>query len=142
MPEVKNGDRVKIHVTEKLEDGTLIYSTLNHDPLSFTIGEGKFIRGLEEAVLGMGPGDKKNVKVSPENGFGPYHEDLLIEIDKKSIPPSIEPCVGQKLEMSRGDSGKTQVLVKEVSDTSIKVDANHPLAGKNLMFEIELIDYI
>ena len=142
MAKAKLGDTVKVHVTGKLEGGKVFESTAKKDPLEFTIGEGKFLRGFESAIVGMSPGEKKTVKVSPDHGFGPYSKGLAMKVDRKIIPPSIKPYVGMQLKMSRGKSEKTKVWVTDVSDSSITVDANHPLAGRSLIFDIEFLDFI
>ena len=142
MTEAKRGDRVKVHVVAKLKNGKIFDSTNNKEPLELTIGQGKFIRGLEEAIIGMAPGEKKTLDLPPEQAFGPYRDGLTIKVDKKSIPPQIKPKVGMELEMKRGESEKTRVRITEVDSTTITVDANHPLAGEKLVFDIELIELI
>ena len=140
MPIAKQGDTVTIHVTEKLEDGTELFSTKNRDPLNFTIGDGEIIPGLEKAVIGMKPGERTTEKVSPDQAFGPYADDFMITIDRNCISPDIEPEVGKELYMGRrGDDQKTRVRILEVSDKELRIDMNHPMAGKDLIFDIELI---
>jgi peptidylprolyl isomerase len=141
MEAAGHGDTVKVHVTGKLEGGKVFDSTANGDPLELTIGKGKFVRGLENAIVGMSPGEKKTVRVTPEEGFGSFREGLSLKVARKSISPSIEPQVGMQLTMSRGESEKTRVTITDVSESSITVDANHPLAGKNLIFDIEFLDF-
>jgi peptidylprolyl isomerase len=142
MSEAKRGDNVKVHVAVKLKDGKIYDSTKNKEPLEITIGQGKFIRGLEEAIIGMTPGEKKKLDLPPERAFGPYKEGLTIKVDKKSIPPQIDPKIGMELEMSRGEGEKTRVRITEMNNTTVTVDANHPLAGEKLVFDIELLEII
>ena len=143
MLKASYGDTVEIHVEEKLEDGTLIYSTPNRDPLKFTIGEGKLIPGLEEAVIGMRPGEKKTAKVEPEYAFGPYKDKYVFKIDRYCIPPKIKPEVGLELDMGRPeDPHKTRVRIIELTESKVTMDMNHPLAGKKLVLDIEFLDFI
>lgn len=142
MAKAKLGDTVKVHVTGKLEDGKVFDSTVKSEPLQFTIGEGELIRGFENAVVGMVQGEKKTAKVPPDQAFGPHKDDLVLKVNRKIIPTHIKPEVGMELEMSRGDSKKMKVMITEVSDSSVTVDANHPLAGKNLIFDLELLEVV
>lgn len=140
MSKAKYGDSVKIHVKEKLEDGTVIYSTVNNDPLKFKIGERKLIPGLENAVIGMSPGDKKTEKVPPEQAFGPRKDKFVFNIDRNAIPQRIKPKVGMELDMGRPeDRHMTRVRIIDVSESEVTIDMNHPLAGKSLIFDVELL---
>ena len=140
MSRASYGDTVEIHVVEKLEDGTPIYSTPNRDPLKFTIGEGELIPGLEEAVIGMRPGEKKIKKVEPDQAFGPHKDEYVFKIDRYCIPPKIKPEVGMELDMGRPeDPQKTRVRIIELTKSEVTMDMNHPLAGKDLVFDIELL---
>lgn len=142
MTKAKQGDTVKVHVTGRLENGEVFDSTVKSEPLQFTIGDGNLISGFENAVVGMIPGEKKTAKVPPDQAFGPHQDGLVLKVDRKSIPPRIKPEVGMQLEMSRGDSEKIKVRITEVSESSVTVDANHPLAGKNLIFDLEFLDFV
>ncbi len=140
MEEIKNNDNVKVHYTGKLESGQVFDTSENREPLEFTIGEGKLIPGFEKGVVGMKKGDKKEIKIPFEEAYGSKREELVYEIEKKHLPEDIDPKVGMQL-MSKSQEGHENVVfVKEVKDNSIVIDANHPLAGKNLIFEIEVVE--
>lgn len=136
----KSGDTVKVHYTGKLEDGTVFDTSQEREPLEFTIGEGSIIPGFEEAVKGMQVGQSKEVNIPAHQAYGEYREDLLLMIDKAQLPKDLKPEVGQRLQMQQVEGGISIVVVTEVTETTITVDANHPLAGKNLIFEIEVMD--
>lgn len=140
MAEVKNGDTIKVHYTGKLEDGTVFDSSSGRDPLEFKVGEGQVILGFEEAVIGMSPGDTKTVKIPENQAYGGTREDMLIKLDRNQIPPHIQLEVGLQLRVTGPDGQPAVVTVTELSDSHVKLDANHPLAGKDLTFEIELVE--
>ena len=140
MEAAKQGDTVKVHVIGKLEDGEIFSSTVNGAPLQFTIGKGKFVRGFENGVVGMSPGEKKTLKVPSDQAFGPHRDVMVIKVDRKNIPPHIQPKVGLRMDINRGDSEKTKVTITEVSESSVTVDANNPLAGKDLIFDIDFLE--
>jgi peptidylprolyl isomerase len=140
MARAKNGDLVKVHYTGRLEDGTVFDSSSGRDPLEFTLGEGQVITGFEEAVTGMAPGEKKTAKVGAEKGYGPHREEMVVEVDRKQFPDNIYPKVGQHLEIRQPAGGQINVTVIDVSEGKITLDANHPLAGQTLEFEIQLMD--
>lgn len=139
MSEAKNGDNVKIHYTGTLDDGTVFDSSAGHDPLEFTLGSGQVITGFEEAVLGMVTGENKKVTIPAEKAYGPRNETMVIEAPRNQVPPDINPEVGQQLQMG-GPGGETVIVrVTEVTDEHVVLDANPPLAGKDLTFDIELV---
>jgi peptidylprolyl isomerase len=137
---VKKGDTVKVHYTGKLDDGTVFDSSLEREPLEFTIGSGKVVPGFEEAIIGMQVGDKKTVTIPAEEAYGPHREDRILLISREKLPEGLNPVVGQRLQMRLTDGRMVLVLVTEVHEEEIVVDANHPLAGRDLTFEIELIE--
>ncbi|MGC9515752.1 FKBP-type peptidyl-prolyl cis-trans isomerase [Methanocrinis sp.] len=139
MKKVKEGDSVSLHYKGSYEDGTVFDSSETHGALKFTVGKGTVIPGFEEAVLGMKPGETKTITIPPEKGYGPRNEELLIEIDKKELPPDLDPVVGQRVEFSK-DKQRLQLTVAEVGDDAVVFDANHPLAGKTLVFELLLLE--
>jgi peptidylprolyl isomerase len=139
MTQVKNGDTVKIHYTGTLADGAIFDSSTGHDPLEFTIGSGQVIVGFDEAVTGMEVGEKKNVTIAVGKAYGQRNEEMVIEVPRDQIPPEINPEVGQKLEMDNPDGQSMVVKIIEVTDERIVLDANPPLAGKELQFDIELV---
>ena len=142
MAPVKHGDTVRIHYTGKLTDGTVFDSSLNEEPLEFTIGEGQVIPGFEEAVLGMNPGQSKITKVRADKAYGTYREDMVMVLNRNQLPAHIQPEVGQQIEMRHEDGTAFIVTVKDVSESSVTLDANHPLAGKDLRFDIELLEIV
>lgn len=140
MEKAKEGDTVKVHYTGKLEDGTVFDSSDKGDPLQFTIGEGRIIPGFEQAVVGMSPGEAKTTTVPSEDAYGPRREEMVIEVPRDQLPPDLQPHVGQRLR-SRQRDGRTVVLtVADVSEANVKLDANHPLAGRDLTFDIQLME--
>jgi FKBP-type peptidyl-prolyl cis-trans isomerase 2 len=140
MAQAKNGDTVKVHYKGLLEDGTVFDDSSERDPLQFTIGGGQLIPGFEQAVIGMNPGESKKVKVLVDDAYGPPREDLVVEINRNEFPVHLEPKVGQQLQY-RGEDNKIMIVsVTAVSETNITLDANHPLAGRDLNFELQLIE--
>jgi peptidylprolyl isomerase len=142
MAQAKDGDTVKVHYTGKLEDDVVFQTTVGRKPLEFTIGQEQLIPAFEQAVVGMSPGDSKHIQIPADQAFGPYHEELVRTVDRSQFPPEVEPEVGQRLDMS-SESGRTVlVTVIDFSESSITLDANHPLAGEDLAFDVELMDII
>ena len=140
MTTAKQGDTVHIHYSGSLEDGTVFDSSTGRDPLSFTIGSGQVIPGFEEAVIGMAIDEKKNVTIPVDKAYGPRNEELIITVPKEQVPPDLNPEVGQKLQLQGPDNTPVVVEVAEVAEEHIKLDANPPLAGKDLIFDIELVE--
>lgn len=139
MSQVQSGDKVEIHYTGSLNDGTEFDSSAGKDPLKFTVGAGQVIQGLDKAVEGMEVGDKKNINIEPDEAYGPRQDQMVGEVPKSALPSHIEPEVGMGLQTKNQDGQDMQLTVIEVKDDTITVDANHPLAGKPLNFEIELM---
>ncbi|MCR3883387.1 peptidylprolyl isomerase [Methanotrichaceae archaeon M04Ac] len=139
MKQAKEGDTVSLHYKGSFEDGTVFDSSETHGALRFTIGKGTVIPGFDEAVLGMKPGEAKTVTIAPEKGYGPRNEELLMKIDKKELPPDLAPVIGQRIEFSKGEQ-RLQLTVAEISEEAVTFDANHPLAGKTLVFELLLLE--
>lgn len=144
MSKVKDGDTVKVHYTGKLtDDGTVFDSSEDREPLEFTLGEGQLIPGFEEAVIGMEEGDSTTVEIASEDAYGQRREDLELEVSKSDLPDNIEPKVGMQLQMQQQQNGQAvPVQITAVEDDFVKLDANHPLAGKDLTFDIELLELI
>lgn len=140
MQTAKKGDTVKVNYTGRSEDGTVFESSVGLIPLVFTIGTDEVVQGFEDAVLGMQPGEKKTVVVQPEEGFGMYDEDLVFEVGKDELPDDFYPQVGMDFDMVDEDGQELSATVIEVYDDSILVDANAPLAGKSVIYEIELLE--
>jgi peptidylprolyl isomerase len=135
----QEGDTVQVHYTGTLEDGTVFDTSVGREPLQFTIGAGQMVPGFEQGVLGMKLGESKAITILPEQAYGPYYEDRVWVLDRAQLPPGLEPEVGQHLQMASAQGQIIVVTVTEVSATNITVDANHPLAGKTLTFEIQLV---
>ena len=140
MSQAKQGDTVKVHYTGKLEDGTVFDSSLEDDPLEFTIGEGDLIPGFEQAIVGMEPGESKIEKIPSEQAYGPYAEEMVIEIDRSYMPADFTPEVGQRLQVQQSDGEVVPVIITELNAETVTLDANHPLAGQDLIFEIQLLE--
>ena len=139
MTAAKTGDSVKIHYTGSLEDGTTFDSSAGRDPLEFTLGSGQVIVGFDEAVTGMKTGETKNVTISADKAYGERNEEMVITAPRDQVPKDINPEVGQQLQMAGPDNQPIVVLITEVTDEHILLDANPPLAGKDLVFDIELV---
>lgn len=142
MAQAKKGDTVKVHYTGSLEDGTVFDSSVNRDPLQFTLGEGQLVPGFEQAVEGMNSGESKTEKIPADKAYGPCMKELIMEVEKGQIPPDMKPEVGQQLQMRRDDGKVIPVTITEVSESKVTLDANHPLAGKDLVFKIELLEVV
>ena len=140
MPGVKLGDMVKVDYKGTLESGEVFDSTEDKGPLTFTVGEGTVIPGFEQAMIGMNPGEEKTVKISAIRAYGPYQKQLVVEVDKDKFIDDIEPEVGQRLQVSQPDGKKFIVTVSSIEGTKVTLDANHPLAGKDLTFDIHLLE--
>ncbi|MEL7673421.1 MAG: peptidylprolyl isomerase [Chloroflexota bacterium] len=140
MPEAKQQDTVRVHYTGTLDDGSVFDSSVERDPIEFTIGEGRVIPGFEQAVLGMSPGDTRTVRIDSANAYGPYRDDMVLTVKRSQFPPEIEPSVGQTLQVQQTNGEPLVVTVSEVTDAAVKLDANHPLAGKDLIFEVQLVE--
>jgi peptidylprolyl isomerase len=141
MPKVSDGSKVKVHYTGKLNDGTVFDSSQDRDPLEFTVGQGQVIQGFEEAVRGMEAGDSRNVTIECEKAYGQRHDDMILEIPKDNFPDEIPPNVGQQLMLRHPEGQEFPALIVDVTEDKITLDANHPLAGEDLNFEIKLVEH-
>ncbi len=140
MAAAQKGDRVKVHYTGRLEDGKVFDSSLNRGPFEFTVGAGELIRDFDDCAEGMAPGDKRSVTVPCERAYGQYLDYLVISIPKDQIPDDAEPVPGNLLHVKNSSGETVTPLILEVTDTCVKVDFNHPLAGKTLIFDIEMLE--
>ncbi|MFW5972925.1 MAG: FKBP-type peptidyl-prolyl cis-trans isomerase [Bacteroidota bacterium] len=140
MAQAKAGDKVQVHYTGKLEDGTVFDSSENRQPLEFTLGEGNVIAGFESAVEGLSAGETTTAKISPEEGYGERRDDMVLQVDQAQLPENLDPEVGQQLQLQLQNGQQIPVVVTDVENGSVTIDANHPLAGKTLIFDIELVD--
>ncbi|MBI1858088.1 MAG: peptidylprolyl isomerase [Candidatus Melainabacteria bacterium] len=140
MAEAKVGNKVKVHYTGKLDDGSVFDTSSNRDPLQFVLGKGQVIPGFENAILGMNPGDAKTTKIPADEAYGIYKEELVLEVNKTELPKDLNVQVGQQLQINQPNGGVVIVTTTQISESSVTLDANHPLAGKDLIFEIELVE--
>lgn len=134
---IEKGSKVKVHYTGKLEDNNIFDTSTDKEPLEFTVGEGMLIPGFENGVMGMNVGDKKTIEIDPEQAYGPLREDLINEVPKENLPEGVQ--VGQILQ-AQTEQGPITVKVIELTETVGRVDANHPLAGKKLIFDLEVME--
>jgi peptidylprolyl isomerase len=139
MSVAKHGDTVKVHYTGRLKDGTQFDSSEGNDPLEFDLGAGQVIEGFEEAIIGMKEGDKKTVEIPVDKAYGPINEDYILKAPRNRLPQDLEPFIGLQLLMPVPDSDPVPVTVTEFNDEEITLDANHQLAGKDLIFDLELV---
>ncbi len=137
---IRIGDKVKLHYKGTFEDGKEFDSSLNNEPLVFTVGNGEVIRGLDEAIIGMEKSQKKKIHIPSDKAYGSFQKELLVTIKKDTIPVDISLKVGEQLQIPNQDGIPIIVTIKEITEDSVILDANHPLAGQNLIFEIEIID--
>lgn len=142
MSKVKDGDTVKVHYTGKLEDGSVFDSSVERDPLEVTLGEGKLIPGFEKAVVGLEVGDKTTASIESADAYGDRRDDLEVTIEKSQLPEDIEPEVGMQLQLNQPNGQPVPVQITKVEEENIIIDANHPLAGKDLTFDIELVEIV
>jgi peptidylprolyl isomerase len=139
MAEARTGDTVKVFYTGKLDDGTVFDSNVGQEAMEFTLGQGQLIPGFEKAVLGMKPGDSATTRIAADDAYGPVQEDRIVVLQRSEMPQNIDPKVGQRLQFGSPE-GRVVVLVTATTDETVTVDGNHPLAGKDLTFEITLAE--
>jgi FKBP-type peptidyl-prolyl cis-trans isomerase 2 len=140
MNKAKNGDTVKIHYTGRLKDGNVFDSSQNRPPLDFVVGNGNVLPGIEEGVTGMVVGDRKTVEILPEAAFGSRSNELVVEIAKSELPDNFTPTMGQRLQVQRPEGGHIDLTILDIKEETITFDANHPLAGHTLFFDLELVE--
>ena len=145
MAQAKAGDTVRVHYEGQLSDGTIFDSSLEREPIEFILGQDTVIPGFEQAVIGMEVGESKDVSIPPEDGFGEYSEDLVVNIEKSILPPDINPELGMQLEVSseKEEEETPRVFtIADIAEDSITLDGNHPLAGKEIAFKITLLEIL
>ena len=142
MTRAKEQDKVRIHYTGKLKDGTVFDSSQGKQPLEFTIGDRSIIPGLEAAVVGMSPGEQKTEEVTAAAAFGPFRNELVQEMSRSEFPAEDPPSIGQRYSAQGAGQANLILTVIDVSGETVTVDANHPLAGKDLVFDIELVEIV
>jgi len=142
MTQVKAGDKVRIHYTGTLADGTTFDSSQGRDPLEFTVGSGQIISGLDREVEGMKVGDKQTVTVPAEEAYGAHDPAKVQQVPRSALPPELEPQEGMQLQAQTPQGGQVALMITSVGEQEITVDANHPLAGKDLVFDIEMVEIL
>lgn len=148
MAQAKKGDKVKVHYTGRLEGGEIFDSSecaeddcgCDTGPMEFTIGEGEVISGFEKAVIGMSEGEAKTFTVPVEEAYGQRNEEMVVAVERSHVPADLTPEVGMRLEVTQEDGREFPVVITEVSETHVTLDANHPLAGRDLTFDIKLVE--
>lgn len=142
MAEAKQGDTVQVHYTGKLEDGTVFDSSRERGPVQFTIGRGQVITGFEQAIIGMNAGEFKTVKIPVGLAYGPRRDEMVVTMNRSQLPQGLEPQLGQRLEITQTDDKVLLVTITSVNESTLTIDANHPLAGKELTFDFELVGIV
>jgi peptidylprolyl isomerase len=140
--QAKNGDRVKVHYTLKDSKGDVVESSRDSQPIEFTIGEGNVIPGFEKGIIGMAITETKTVTISPEDAYGRHDEKKVFEFERKNAPGDFDPSIGQSVKMHRPDGKAVVVTVVGRTEKGFMMDANHPLAGKELTFDLELLEIL
>lgn len=142
MTKAKQGDTVRINYTGKLTDGTQFDSSAGGEPLQFTLGAGQVIPGLEAHIEGMETGTKSSVTIPPEAAYGPRREEAIQSVDRANLPPTLEVRIGAQLQAKTSSGAVMPITVVDMDEKSIKVDTNHPLAGRDLVFDVELLEVV
>jgi peptidylprolyl isomerase len=140
MGQAKANDRVKVHYTGSLKDGTVFDSSVKREPLEFTIGQGMVIPGFENGIVGMSEGDKKTLTIPPDQAYGEHRDDLVGIVDRTRLPENVNPEIGMVLQARSPEGEMINVTVTAVTEAGVTLDMNHPLAGKELVFEVDLIE--
>jgi peptidylprolyl isomerase len=139
MEKVKSGDTVKVHYHGRLTDGTTFDSSNGREPLEFEVGSGQVIKGFDDGVSGMGIGEKKTINIPVNEAYGPRSEEMVVQFPKTNFPPNLDPEVGMQLTMTNNVGQQIPVVITEVMEEVVVLDANHPLAGQDLIFDLELV---
>lgn len=142
MSAAKDGDKVKVHYTGSLDDGSEFDSSRQREPIEFTIGGGEILPGVEQAVVGLEPGGTNKVTLPAEDAYGERRDDMIQEIERSVLPQEVEPQVGLQLQAQSPGGQPLLLTITEVGEEKVTVDANHPLAGKDLTFEVELVEVV
>jgi len=139
LSKANEGDWVQVHYMGKLVNGEIFDQSNGRPPLEFQIGGGQVIPGFEQATIGMDIGESKSIHIPSDEAYGPYEQDMVITVDRGEFPPSVDPMIGQPLQIQQQDGNVVIVTVKAVTESHVTLDANHPLAGEDLTFDIELV---
>lgn len=136
----KIGDRVRLHYTGKLENGEVFGTSRGGPAFQITIGKGDVVSGFEKGVIGMEPGDTKTFKVGPEEAYGPRREALIVNVKKSNLPENLKPSIGERFEVKQPNGNLINVRIADIKEEEATLDANHPLAGETLEFDVELVE--
>ena len=142
MAQAKKGDTVRVHYSGTLDDGTMFDTSADRDPLEFTIGGGEVIAGFDIAVLNMAPGEKRVSVIAATDAYGVHSKELVTDVERDRFPADMELEIGQQLQVGLADDQQAIVMIVDISDTAVTLDANHPLASQQLTFEIELVEIL
>ncbi|HOP08147.1 MAG TPA: peptidylprolyl isomerase [candidate division Zixibacteria bacterium] len=140
MATAESGDKVKVHYSGKLQDGTIFDSSVDREPLEFMLGQGQVIPGFDQGIMGMASGEKKELSIPADQAYGPRRDELIAQVNRSVFPNEIEPEIGKVLQMETKEGQTINVQVTAIEGDNVTLDANHPLAGKDLFFEIELVE--
>ena len=140
MAQAKSGDTVRVHYTGRLDDGTQFDSSAGADPLEFQVGGGQVIPGFDAGVTGMETGETKTITIPADQAYGPHRDEMVLQAPRDQIPPEIDPQVGLQLHLQHPSGQDVAVVVTAVTDETVTLDANHPLAGQDLTFDLELVE--
>ncbi len=142
MATAQTGDTVRVHYTGKLDDGTVFDSSVGGDPIEFVIGDHQVIPGFEDGVTGMALGESKTIVIPFDQAYGAYDDELVLNVPRDQFPDHITPEVGEALQLQQPDGNVITVVISEVSDEAVSLDANHPLAGEDLTFDLQLAEIV
>ncbi|MHC4197311.1 MAG: FKBP-type peptidyl-prolyl cis-trans isomerase [Planctomycetota bacterium] len=142
MAQAKDGDTVRIHYTGRLDDGEVFDSSTEREPLQFTLGAGQVIPGFEQGTLGMNPGEAKTINIPADKAYGPHRKEMVMTVDRKELPEDFELKIGMQLRIPQEDGRALPAKVTDISESNVTLDANHSLAGKDLTFDIELVEIV
>ncbi len=142
MAQVGIGDTVRLHYVGKLENGETFDSTFEEQPAEFRVGSDQVLPGIEKAVMGMKPGERKTVDIPADDAYGTYRKDRVITVNRSRVPESVELEIGKRLQLQRTDGTKDHVWVTNLTDSEVTLDGNHPLTGQDLTFELQLVDIL
>ena len=142
MSKAKSGDKVRVHYTGHLDDGTQFDSSSGSDPLEFEVGSGQVIAGFDTAITGMAVGDKSTVTIPSDEAYGPHREEMVLVAPRTEIPEELNPEVDQQFQLQHPSGQAVPVVVTEVTDDTVTLDGNHPLAGQDLTFDLELVEIV
>lgn len=142
MAQARHGDTVQVHYTGRLQDGTVFDDSIEGEPLQFVIGKGDLLAAFETAIVGMDEGAWKTVTIPAQEAYGIYRPEMVAKLPRTQLPPDLKPLIGQQLQVSQDDDQMIIVTITAFDDVSVTIDANHPLAGKDLIFEVKLVKIV